>query len=353
MKKFLLQIFVFSFSASVFAQDAHFSQFNEQPALLNPALTGAVASLRCSAVNRKQWSSLQAPYSTYGVSFGVRSPGRLKRTGKFGRAKKRTPGLLALGIAAYQDKAGNGRLKTTNGILSLTTFVPAGKRNFFSLGLQAAIVQKQLGGDGLIYPDQFTGTGYDPGLIPGEQLSGMSFQYTDFAAGFLWSYGSDIKNFLYHQVTKVRVGFSAYHLTRPARAYFNGSTDLENYRYVFHGELLRDIEGTHIAVEPSFLYQVQGPAQEISAGGLVKFYNSNDTKITGYVRRSTFGIGAYYRLLDAVVLLFQAELEEQYTIGLSYDLNISTLKNFNGKRGGAEVVLRYTPANPYLYQRRK
>jgi type IX secretion system PorP/SprF family membrane protein len=351
LKRIICHIFVFYFTLAINGQDMHFSQFTEPTALVNPALTGAIAKLRCTAVNRRQWNSLLTPYSTFGASFEIRSPGRLKRTGKFGRAKKRTPGLIALGIAAYPDNAGNSRLKTTSGIASLTTFVPAGKRNFFTMGLQASLVQKQLGGDPFIYPDQFTGTGYDPSLIKGEDISNLSFQYTDFAAGVLWSYGADVKNFLYHMETKIRLGFSAFHLTRPAQAYFNGSTDLANYRYVVHGEMLRDIEGTHTAIAPSFIVQMQGPSREIAAGSLFKYYNSNDTKITGFVRRSTFGMGLYYRYMDALIFLFQAELEEQYTIGISYDLIVSSLRNY-GKRGGLEITLRYTPANPYLYQKR-
>ena len=54
------------------AQDLHFSQFNENPSLINPALTGANSVMRASAVYRDQWRTVTVPYKTYGVSFESR-----------------------------------------------------------------------------------------------------------------------------------------------------------------------------------------------------------------------------------------------------------------------------------------
>jgi type IX secretion system PorP/SprF family membrane protein len=332
-------------------QDPQFSQYNEQPALLNPALTGAVTNLRVSLAHRKQWAGITNPFTTIGTSIEVKSRGRYKRTGKFGRSRSRTPGLIALGLAGYKDNAGDGKLTTMNGIMSLAVFIPAGKKNFFSAGLQAAMVQKKFTGGNLIYPDQFTGTGYDPALIPGEEPDATNIMYMDYAAGFLWTYGSDIKTFITHHETKARLGFSVYHLTRPTQQYFNLSQDYMYHKYVLHGDMIRSLRGTIFALAPSFLYQQQGKSSSLTGGLLLKAYDSNDTKITGNIKRNSYGLGMFYRTNDALIFKFLFELEEQYAFGISYDMNVSALKNYS-RTGAWEFVLRYTPAHTFLYQKK-
>ena len=57
---------------------------------------------------------------------------------------------------------------------------------------------------------------------------------------------------------------------------------------------------------------------------MLKYYFKDDSKYTGYIRRSTLGLGAYYRYQDALIVNLLLELG-QYAIGFSYDLNTSGL----------------------------
>jgi hypothetical protein len=53
MKKIKIGIAVFLFgSLNLFSQDLHFSQFNENPSMVNPALTGANYEMRASMCYR-------------------------------------------------------------------------------------------------------------------------------------------------------------------------------------------------------------------------------------------------------------------------------------------------------------
>src|SRR4051812_44080224 len=81
------------------AQDPHFSQYNEQPALINPALTGAVTNIRASVNYKEQWRSISRPFKTMGASFEVRSIGNRKRVGRFGTSGARRPGRFAAGVS--------------------------------------------------------------------------------------------------------------------------------------------------------------------------------------------------------------------------------------------------------------
>lgn len=65
-----INLFAFGFFAclTMYSQDFHFSQFNETPDLVNPALTGVSNIMRASIIYRDQWRSVTVPYTTYGVS---------------------------------------------------------------------------------------------------------------------------------------------------------------------------------------------------------------------------------------------------------------------------------------------
>ena len=55
-----------------FSQDLHFSQFNENPSLVNPALTGTSHVMRASVQYKDQWRSVTVPYNTYGASYEMK-----------------------------------------------------------------------------------------------------------------------------------------------------------------------------------------------------------------------------------------------------------------------------------------
>ena len=62
MKKIVLIIGgIFGIGASAFSQDLHFSQYTENPSLVNPALTGSQYVMRASVIYKDQWRSVTVP----------------------------------------------------------------------------------------------------------------------------------------------------------------------------------------------------------------------------------------------------------------------------------------------------
>jgi type IX secretion system PorP/SprF family membrane protein len=338
------------------AQDLHFSQFNQNPALVNPALTGAVG-LRASAGYRNQWKSIDVPYKTYGASFEMRTPpfgGKVKREGSFGsKNPEARMGNFGAGISVYKDKTGDGKMNLTQANLSLAAFIPTGEKSFLSLGVQGSYVQRQLDNAQLIFPDQYNGLGYSSSLPSGENFAAQKFTNIDLAAGVLWSFNDEERRIRDHKQVKASIGFSAYHLLQPKLKYLQGSSDVTAFKYVGHGDFLISIQNSKLAIAPSYLVQLQKTSMEILAGAMIKYYTLNDTKYTGYVRHSSVGFGAYYRNQDAAILYGLLEWQEQYAIGISYDLNVSKLSKASNMRGGLELTLRYTAANNFLYQKVK
>jgi len=350
---FLSFIVLFCISVSLRAQDFHFSQFNENPSLINPALTGSTNALRASLVYKDQWRSVTNPYSTYGFSFESKfKPSNWdvidpRRSMTFKKSYSRMAG----GLSIYNDKAGAGKMGTFQTNLSLAMFFPLSKMSSLSLGIQGSLVQRKIDNSKLIYPDQYNGSGYDPNLSTGELYSQQKLIYPDLGAGILWSYSHNERSITANNQFKAQVGFSTYHLMRPNQSFLKSSSDRLYRKYIFHGNVLIGIPNSMLAVVPSWLVQVQGPSNEIIAGMMFKYYINDDSKYTGIIKRSSIGIGVYYRNADALIASVLFEIG-RCAVGFSYDINTSGLAKVSTARGGPELTLKFVTPNPFLYQKR-
>jgi type IX secretion system PorP/SprF family membrane protein len=351
--KLRLMILPVLFSAFIAkAQDPHFSQFTEHHPIINPALIGASDNLRITGGYRNQWQALGSAFTTYGVSLEMRGFGRKRRVGRFGFSRTRKTSRFALGAHAYHDKSADGSAVNTYGGLTLTTFIPLGSKSFVSMGFQGTYVQMRIDGTNYLYPNQYGPDGYDPSLPSSEKFDVSTLNYPDFAAGILYSYGHNVKGFTDDKEVKVKIGASAYHITEPALPYMSRSKDVLATRIVTHGEMLISTGGPRSSIAPSFMFQVQGSYTELTLGAHYRHYNtSTDSKYTGYFNRTTVAVGLYYRHNDAIIPTFLVEMQEQYAIGISYDIAISKVTNAT-YRGGLEIALRYTPPNAFLYAKR-
>jgi len=357
MQKYNIVYILFLICAiHAFGQDPHFSQFNEQPSLINPALTGAVDPFRVSLGYKDQWKSVTNAYKTYGASFETRFKQKTWeqldnfRTMTF---KQRSTGRLAAGLSAYKDRAGDGNLSLTQLNLSIASFVPLNKNNFLSVGLQASVVQRKLDNTKLIFSNQYNGTGYDASMISGENFSSQNIIYPDFAGGLLWKYHkTEKKHVTGTKEKKAMLGVSVYHINKPTQKYLASSKDELNMKYVCYGKFLVPISN-RFSFEPTCLMQLQGSVNEVLAGGLFKYYMSNSAKYTGISKQTCLSFGGYYRNMDAAIVNVMLELQDQYAIGFSYDVNTSQLKTASYSRGGMEITLRYSPPAAFLYQMKK
>lgn len=336
------------------SQDIHFSQFLENPSLLNPALTGAYSVMRVSAVYRDQWRSVTVPYKTYGVSFETRFKASAWNAveGKSMTFTKKATGNLTGGLSFYSDKAGDGNMGSTNVNLSLASFVPLNQRSFISLGLQGSMVQRSLDFSKLVFSNQYTGTGYDNTMLSGENPANSSFIYADFAGGMAYTYSTQDKMIASNDQKKATVGFAVYHVTQPKQAFLNSSSDKLNMKYVLHGDMLLGIRHSNVALAPAFLVQLQGSNKEIIFGTKVKYYIKEDSKYTGIIQRTSVDLGVFYRNQDAMIISFMYDKRQKMAIGISYDLNVSSLTKASKLSGGPEIVLRFNTSNPYLYQKK-
>lgn len=334
-----------------YAQDIHFSQFNQTPSLINPALTGSSSVLRASLINRDQWRSVTVPYKTFGAFIEM----KFKPTNwtdvdpHLTRTFKKTFSRIACGLSFFSDKAGDGNMGISQVNLSFASFVPISRNNSLSLGLQASIVQRTLDFSKLIFPVQYNGSGYDPNISNRENAALQNYIYPDFACGVNWSYGYSQKAIAANDEFKSNVGVSIYHINRPKQNFLIGSDERLSMKYNLHCDFLIGIKNTNIGLAPTCLVAIQKTSLEILGGTLIKYYFHEESKYTGTIKRSSFGLGAFYRNKDAVILSTLIEYK-QYAIGFSYDINTSKLSIASSGKGGPEVFIRFSSANPFLYQ---
>ena len=353
MIKNCVVIFACIICKTTLSQDFHFSQYNENPLLMNPALAGSNYVMRASIVYRTQWSSVATPYTTYGLSFDSRfkasnwEKADPKRTLTFKKAKNRMAG----GISIYNDKAGEAKLGTFVTNLTYAMFFPLNRNSNLSLGLQGGFAQRKMDDSKLIYGAQYNGYTYDASLPSGETYSRKSFMYGDIGSGIAYTFNRAERSVAANDQINAQIGFSAFHLTRPQQNFISGESDRLNRKYVFHGNIVFGIPNTLIGLAPTWLIQVQGVNKEILAGMMVKYYIKDDSKYTGILKRSSIGIGANYRTGDAIIASILIEFG-RFAVGYSYDINVSKLANASNGKGGSEITLRMVTPTAFLYQRR-
>lgn len=322
----------------VLAQDIHFSQFYMNPLQQNPAMAGAVHGVEANINYKDQWRAVGAPFKTFAVGYHMRY--EKSRTQK---------GFIAGGVNFFHDRAGDSNMGTGHGNLHLAYHIKANNYNRIGGGMSVGYFQRSIDYTNLQWATQFDGTSYNSSLPAGIGAGQASFTRMDVGAGLSWVYnntGGDIKVTDNHDLN-FAAGVSVQHLNRPKFSFLNTDERLP-MKVVVHGTGVISLgESSKMAICPGFMYYRQGPAQEIYVGTLFRHLLAQDSKFTGFKNGAALYWGAYLRTRDAVTAKFILEYAG-WGFGISYDVNVSTLKVASNTRGGLELSLRFCAPNPFV-----
>jgi len=291
------------------SQDLVFSQFYSAPMQLNPGLTGVTYAPRLAFNYRNQWPTLPNAYTSYAASYDQYAD--LISSG--------------FGVNIMSDQAGNGIYVTNRITASYAYNMQVGDGTFIRGGLEAAVEQKNLNWNKLIFLDQinpelgFTdefGNAYPTNEVAPASTSQI---YPDFGAGVV----------LYS--SKFYGGFNVKHINAPDEAWLSETefATLPVY-YSIHGGAEIEISNPYnngrkpAFISPNILFAKQGNFQQLNLGAMLSMWYIYG----GVWYRTTFSNS------DAAIfsLGFQRGLAK---IGYSYDWTISGL---SGKSGGAHEV---------------
>ena len=304
------------------AQDIHFSQFYETPLLRNPSLAGIfTGDYRVQTLFRDQWNSFTDAYRTGSVNAEVKWP--------VGNQSD----YFTTALEVLYDKAGTAALTTTELLPALNYHKSLSneKPMFLSLGFMGGLVEKSLDLTKVTTNSQYNGTAYDPALPNGETILSPNVHYLDGSLGISFSntFGTDHRNSMY-------VGFAYHHLNRPKNSFYKNPAIELDPKTVFSAGI-KAVINDYSYFTGYADYSRQGPSVETIGGILYSYKLGNDPDYYPYV----FTIGSMIRWNDALIPVLKLEMNS-FTVGLSYDVNVSRLNTVSDSRGGFELSLSYT-----------
>lgn len=324
MKIILIFISVIILNTLLFSQDLHFSQFDVNVTTLNPAYTGVMqGDFRVANNYRNQWGTVSAPFTTFSVAYDMNVLN-----------KKQNKGLsdIGIGVGFFSDKIGTSNLTQNQFNLSLSAIQQVNFDTKLSLGLQGAYNQQSINFDNLTWDSQFQAHQFQESLPSEEQFANGQSGFIDINAGLLLQNESWDNTFT--------MGAAVYHINSPKRALI--STERLAQKIVGHAsyevKLGRGI--TTRSIIPKLLYTRQRKHQEILVGGVYRSYMQQASKYTRFATQTYIDFGAYYRVMDALVLTAGMHVK-RFSFALSYDANISKLRAASSTIGGIEVSLSY------------
>jgi type IX secretion system PorP/SprF family membrane protein len=308
------------------AQDPGFSQFFASPLTLNPALTGKFDGVvRVAGNYRNQWPAINNAFITSTIS--VDAP--------IFANKLRENDTWGIGFMAMTDKTASGILNDNYFALSTAYHIALDENGYHSIGVgfQGSYANQSLDGTRLTFEDglQLDGTWL---RSPTEAINSeyVSVHYFDAGIGALYNATTNGNNNYYF-------GVSAYHLTHPKVSFLGEDTINIPTRLTLHGGGFFPIQGSASTIYVSGLVNNQAGAREYVVGGAWQIAASTDE-----ANPVNFYAGLWGRFTnnttDAVIPYVGLDYSD-FSLGITYDVNVSSLQTASQSRGGIEVSLIY------------
>ena len=247
----------------------------------------------------------------------------------------RTNKNIALGVSVLNQSAGDGGFNylTASGSFAYTgvKFGP-GLNHRIVMAIQGGIINRRVDRTKFKWGEQWNPiTGYHPSNPTTETFSQTNSTVLDIGAGIMYFDAAPDKPM------NLFGGLSVYHLNKPKDPIITvGNTELNTIpiRYSLHGGICMNVT-PGISVIPHVLYMRQGSATE-TIGGLYGQLNVNE--------ETNIMLGGYYRMNDAVAPFVGIDYKN-FVVGLSYDVNTSTLGSMARNVNSIELTVSYVKHN--------
>lgn len=310
-----LVVWLISLAAAT-GQDLHFSQFMNNPLLLNPANTGFNPDFdyRIGASYRSQWWGLPAPYKTMSIWGDVQV-----------MRDKFNNGWLGVGGMLLRDVAGSGNLTSTKGYASVAWHQEVGYNSLISGGFNVGFATKTIDILNFRWENQWNGKFFDANINNGEQFAFSQIGYLDLQAGLNYAWFPSDNLYL-------NAGVSLMHLNRPRESFFDEAVSDNRVPMRTSGFANASIKlNDQWIINPNLYYSYQAGSSEI-VGGMMAQYNLGQ-----YGEQQVIG-GLYMRPGDAAVAMMGMQWKD-VRLTFSYDASVSKIKQFNNGNGAIEFSL--------------
>lgn len=302
-----------------FAQDIHFSQFNDLPLTLNPALSGNMdGTVRTGTIYRNQWNSVSVPFESYGLYADFKSvPKFLKNE------------YIGLGIQILNDNSGSGGLNEN--VLSLCGsfhhFLSDKQNQLITAGLSFGAFQKSIDLSKLNFQNQFQFETANFGNISSnEVLENNSLAKLDLGLGAAWTYFSE---YGYQIIT----GISLMHLNKPNTSFY-GNNDPLARKINIHASGIYPIND-RVDIDPSLLISKQNNNINTVIGADLIYNLGRKT-----IEKIDLKLGLFARFGDSFNFTIGMN-HDNWSIDAGYDLNVSSLVPASQSRGAFEISISF------------
>ncbi|MBO72259.1 MAG: hypothetical protein CMD35_01460 [Flavobacteriales bacterium] len=304
---------------SVLGQDIHFSQYNDLPLALNPSLAGNMdGTMRTGTIYRNQWNSISVPFESMAIYADFKSAPKFLNHQNIG-----------WGIQVLNDKSGNGGLSENilNVCGSYHHFLTKKENQILTAGISLGGFQKSIDLSKLNFENQFQFETANFGSITSNEVLENNFiMEFDINLGASWTYYDEMG----HQAM---FGFSVAHLNRPNYSFFSDKNTLAR-KYTVHGSGIYTLN-RKFDLDPSFLFSSQNKNINAIIGTDLIYYLGRKT-----VEKIDLKVGLYARLGDALNFTIGMN-QDNWSIDVGYDLNISGLMPVSKSRGAFEISISF------------
>lgn len=332
VRPFLFLVALACGGAALLAQDIHFSQFGNAPLNLNPGLNGIFGGdVRFVGNYRNQWRGVPVPYSTFSGSIENKIYYKRNRTDRAPFDPDRYTRYFTAGVLLNHDKQGALDLTSVQIGIPVGFTMPLAPNNFLSVGLTPAFGQRSFNTNRWTFDAQFVDCLFDPTAHTREDgtLFSDNLQYFDLSAGLNYRFQAKKSR------SRFDIGGAMHHINRPNHDFWTNAKDVRlAARKSLYGMGLMQVSGPFDLLG-QVLYQEQGTYRELVyglAGRLLlnpKPYEELAVQV---------GVSFRHRYTDAFI--WTAEVHwRTWTLGFSYDLNLSDFVVATNNRGGPEVAL--------------
>jgi type IX secretion system PorP/SprF family membrane protein len=299
---------------TVSAQDIHWSQFNDNPVFQNPGNAGQFnGDIRFVGNYRDQWRSVTVPFQT--LNFSVDSKPLNRRD-------------IGYALMVFHDVVGDGNFRTIEiqGNVSKVIKLTSDSTHSIRPGVNIGMNHRQVNFDKFYFDNQFNGVQFFPSLPTGEALFSDSRTNLSVGLGTIYQYYDNERlNFT--------GGIGVFNVNRPNQGFY-GDVVRRDVRFTLFGKGIYELNYDWDLV-PGIQVSVQGKYRELMVGSSVKYTLVN--RMGDY--KALYG-GLFYRNRDAAFLSLGMDYQAWF-VGVSYDINFSTLVPASRARGGLEIAVRY------------
>lgn len=324
----VILLICFFYCSLLSAQDIHFSLFNMSPMTTNPAFTGAYeGTLRIGGLYRDQWRSVLGSNAFTTPTFYIDAP-IIKGFRKYD--------WIGAGVSFLNDKAGSAVLQRSVFMGSVSYHLAFDKKRntILTLGIQGGTRGFRIDRDALRFAD-----GYDlNNLGTGTYNQTQSLDFSDVEeknSNFDMGAGLMLKAKL-NKGMDMNIGVGMFNLLRPDYGLKQGVDSNDDgkmpIRTIIHGQFNAELNPKW-SMHPTFLFGIMASANEMIIQVPLGYKISEEKDIT-----LKFGPG--YRLRDAAKLILGVDYGS-LSVGLAYDVNISSLNDASNYQGAFELGASY------------